>query len=165
MKRLLLLVTSIFLLLSDLMGQKAVSVSGIDFSYQIKNEQIEIELSAPTTGWVGIGFNDKNSIVGSDLLLFHIVDGTAEGVDLFVKGFGDPRNDENLAGTNDIIIPDSKEQDGSTHIKFSIPLNSNDPNDFQHNPGREIWLILAYSISDDFDHHSRVREHIPITLN
>ena len=44
-------------------------------------------------------------------------------------------------------------------------MNSKDSNDFVHELGKEAWLILAYSVDDDFGHHSRVRKHIPFIVN
>ncbi len=140
------------------------TVSGIDFECKIQETEVLITVKAPTTGWVGVGFNSQNSIVGSDLRLFHIIDGKSEATDLYVKAAGDPRKDNTLGGTYDMTILKAQETKKSTLIQFSIPLDSNDPYDFKHEPGKAFWLILAYSVSDDFEHHSRVRKHIPFTI-
>ncbi|WP_422079443.1 DOMON domain-containing protein [Ulvibacterium sp.] len=149
---------------AGLHGQRTTTVSGISFTYTITGTNLECTLTAPTHGWVGVGFNEKNSIVGSDLLLFHVVDGKTASTDMYVKGFGNPVRDSRLGGRNSIHILEGKEKNHSTTIHFSVPLNSGDPNDFIHEVGKEFWLILAYSVEDDFGHHSRVRKHIPFTL-
>lgn len=149
---------------ADLCCQQTTTVSSISFTYTLAGTNLECTLKAPTNGWVGVGFNKKNTIVDSDLLLFHVVNGKAASIDMYVKGFGNPVKDTQLGGRNSISILDGTEDKHSTTIRFSIPLNSGDPNDFVHEIGKEFWLILAYSVDDDFSHHSRVRKHILFTL-
>ncbi|MEL6306126.1 MAG: DOMON domain-containing protein, partial [Bacteroidota bacterium] len=149
---------------TGLKAQQSVEASGITFQYEVKGDSIHAVLSAPTEGWVGVGFNSKNSIVGSDLLLFNIRSKKVTGTDLFVKSAGNPVQDSGNGGKNTAVIHGGTQESGYTKIQFSIPLDSNDPNDFVHVLGQKYWLILAYSVSDDFDHHSRVRKHIPFVL-
>ncbi|WP_299535771.1 DOMON domain-containing protein [Ulvibacterium sp.] len=149
---------------TGLYGQQTITVSGISFTYALTPTDLECTVTAPTQGWVGVGFNEKNTIVGSDLLLFHVVDGKTTSTDMYVKGLGNPIKDSHLGGQNSIQVLHGKEEGHSTTIRFSIPLNSGDPNDFIHEIGKEFWLILAYSVEDDFEHHSRVRKHIPFRL-
>ncbi len=147
-----------------LFGQQTHQTDGISLTYTIADKHLVCELKAETLGWVGVGFNTENSIVGSDLLLFNIVKGQASCVDLFVKSAGNPLPDEALGGKHTIELLDAEEKSSTTKVKFSIPLSSGDPFDFKHEMGKRFWLILAYSVADDFKHHSRVRRHIPITL-
>lgn len=150
---------------AGLYGQQAAKASGITFTYEILDDDLKCTLTAPTNGWIGVGFNDKDSIVGSDLLLFNIVDGKPSSTDLFVKATGNPVRDEDNGGKNTITILGGTEKDSSTTVTFSIPIDSGDHNDFLHQVDKETWLILAYSVDDDFRHHSRVRKHIPFVIN
>lgn len=138
-----------------------VHVGGMRMDYEIANDSVTISLKAPTTGWVGIGFNDENNIVGSDLLLFHVVNGHAEGKDMYVKGIGDPREDIDLQGSPSFALLHGKEENRNTQIQFRIPLNNEERSDFKHALSKPFWLILAYSTHDEFDHHSIMRRHIP----
>lgn len=147
-----------------LLAQQEVVVNDMTFSYQLLEQEIIVELSAPTTGWIGLGFNTENNIVGSDLLLFHVVKGSVEGNDLFVKSFGNPKLDSELGGTNDIHALSGTEKNGWTSVRFKLPLPSKDSFDFQHRKGQSFWLILAYSTHDDFNHHSRMRKHVQVEL-
>ena len=145
-------------------GQNTVEVKGMNFSYQILGDEIEIELEAPTRGWVGVGFNERDDIVKSDLYLFHVVEGRVKGLDMHVVGMGNPKEDTQLGGTMDIQSLKGKEEGMNTWIKFRLPFPSKDFYDFSHKMGQKFWLILAYSTHDEFDHHSRMREHIPFTF-
>lgn len=137
-----------------------IEVQGMNMSYVIQQDSILITLKASTPGWLGIGFNDQNNIVGSDLLLFHVLDQQVEGVDLYVEGFGNPKKDTELSGMNSLRLINGFEKNGETQVTFIIALQSADPLDFQHELNKEFWLILAYSNHDEFDHHSRMRKHL-----
>ncbi len=160
-----ILVLSFFMVPFVLPSQKGpVFAGGMRMDYEIVNDSIIISLNAPTTGWIGIGFNDENNIVGSDLLLFHVVDGKPEGIDMHVQGIGDPRQDTDLGGITSFTLLHGKEANRNTEVRFSIPIKSQDQYDFQHTLSKSFWLILAYSAYDDFDHHSIMRRHIPFIL-
>ena len=140
--------------------RESVSIQGMELSYALRSDSIDITLSAPTRGWVGIGFNKVNSIVGSDLMLFHIVENKSEVLDMFVLSAGNPKPDVELGGSTTAVIKQALETGNRTVIDFSMPLHSKDPYDFPLEPGKDFWLILAYSTHDEFDHHSRMRRHI-----
>ena len=147
-----------------LLAQESLQLGGMTMSYTIVGQQLSVTLEAPTQGWLGIGFNDRNAIVGSDLLLMHVIDNKAEVLDMQVKGIGNPKEDQMLGGTNNIIITAYAEKAGRTTISFSRPLNTQDPNDHPIERGEDLWLILAYSTHDDFGHHSRMRKHTSFTF-
>ena len=153
------------LIVPCLYPQQQTKVGGMSLTHRLVDDRVEFTLTAPTLGWLGIGFNNRNSIVGSDLYLLHVVDGKLAGQDMYVKGAGDPRLDSTLGGTHDLKLISGKEEDGQTTIVFSLPLVSADKNDFQLEVGKEMWLILAYSTHDEFDHHSRMRKHIRYTVS
>lgn len=138
----------------------SVLIEGMEMSYSWQQDSITITLRAPTHGWLGIGFNDENNIVGSDLLLFHVVKGNTEALDMYVQGFGDPRADVQLNGQHSIRLIEGKEMTHQTAVTFQIAHSSGDRYDFQHQLEKDYWLILAYSTHDDFDHHSRMRKHV-----
>lgn len=139
---------------------ESLAVGGMELSYVLRQDSVDIVLSAPTNGWIGIGFNDQNSIVKSDLMLFHIVDGKTEAIDMYVVGMGNPKKDTELGGQHSIRIQEGLEEDGQTTIRFSMALRSNDRYDYQHQLADDFWLILAYSTHDEFAHHSRMRKHV-----
>ncbi len=143
-----------------LFAQKEVSLGGMQLKYVLKDEYVEIELTAPTTGWLGVGFNSRNDIVGSDLLLFHVVEDEAEALDMYVVTAGNPQLDTRLGGSHNIEILDYEETPVSSKVRFKRPLFGDPRYDYKHQLGDEFWLILAYSTHDEFAHHSRMRQHV-----
>lgn len=132
----------------------------MQLKWKIVGDHINFELMAPDDGWVAIGFNKTNTILHADLYQFRVKDGEVEGRDLWAKGLSDPRLDTSLNGTNNLENVSGNEQSEKTTASFSLPLYSAESTDLGLTPGKEIWLILAYSMSDDWDHHSRVRKHL-----
>ncbi|MEM6398379.1 MAG: DOMON domain-containing protein [Bacteroidota bacterium] len=137
----------------------------MSWTCQAEGDYLVMSLQAPTTGWLGVGFNDKNDIMHSDLLLFHVVNGRASGQDMYVKGLGNPRLDSRLGGLDDIEILAAEERDGQTYIRFRRPYPVKDKYDYLLRAGEEFWLILAYSTHDEFAHHSRMRQHVKLKLS
>jgi len=143
-----------------LFAQQKIQAGSMTFEAWLVEDQIEIELQAPTSGWVAVGFNKSNAIVGADLLQFRVKDSDeVYAEDQFVTSFGKHPTDESLGGVSNIKIISGEERNGDTAIRFRIPFSSGDQYDFPHQLNHSFWLILAYSVSDDFEHHSIMRKH------
>lgn len=160
-----LLMAGLLLWSSIAAAQQSIELNGMQWTCQKQGDNLVMTLQAPTAGWVGVGFNHKNAIVHSDLLLLHIVDGVATAQDMYVKGFGDPRQDSTLGGADDIEILSAEERSDMTYIRFRRPYQTKDEYDYPLREGEDFWLILAYSTHDDFAHHSRMRQHVKVELD
>lgn len=137
-----------------------IEMGGMSLNYQKTNTEIKFEIAAPTTGWVAVGFNDRDAILHADLLQFKVEQGIVYGEDQYVQAMGVHPNDVSLpGGQNQIRNLKGREENGWTYISFDLAWESTDPNDFALRPQKPLWLLLAYSTSDDFAHHSRVRQH------
>ena len=159
-KRIILLIL-IFSANGMLMAQQQVEAGGMIFTAKLVGQRIEIQLEAPTEGWLAVGFNSENNIVGSDLLQFRIEEnGDVYAEDQYVTAAGKHPRDIDLGGTDHIQVLSGKQWEGKTKVHFSIPFESGDQFDFQHELGKDFWLILAYSRERDFDHHSIMRKHL-----
>ncbi len=154
-----------FCIACSLNAQMELSLGGMTWKCNRDGDFLVMELRAPTKGWIGVGFNQENSIVQSDLLLFHVVDGKEGSTDLYVKGIGNPKTDKSLGGSHDIEIIDFSETKNETYIKFRRLWKGKDIYDYQLKNGEAFWLILAYSTHDEFAHHSRMRKHEKVIFN
>lgn len=143
-------------------AQNNIQAGKMSFWSSIEKDSVLIKIKAPTKGWLAVGFNSQNQIVGSDLKMFCVKNNQIEAEDQFVKGVQSHPEDKHLEGMNNIRLIKGTEAFGETSIAFKIPLISNDPVDFQHSLDQEFWLILAYSVEDDFTHHSIMRKHFQI---
>ena len=144
----------------------SLAIEGIEVAWAFTDALLTVTVSAPTGGWVAVGFNSRDDIVGSELFMAarqgesqvaeqHAV--TRAGVHPPVENLG-----RRSALVNYTIDQRSSPLPSGTTARFTIdparvpavPLT----------PGSEVVLILAYSVSPDFDHHSRVRRHAVAVL-
>ncbi|WKN44533.1 DOMON domain-containing protein [Tunicatimonas pelagia] len=137
-----------------------VTVSNITFQYRLHADSLEIQVSAPTHGWVAVGFHNDAKLIGNDLLMFSVIDGMVVYQE-YIRNWNDHPEDTALGGENSIDVIGYLEDETSTTVKFKIPINSGDSFDTIHQPNRDFYLLLAYSVEDDFNHHSMVRKQIP----
>ncbi len=133
-------------------------------SWQIEGDVIHITASAPTTGWLAVGFNTEDTIVGANLIMGAVVDAAVHVEDRYVVAAGDPRAVTELGGISAVDAPAGSESQGQTTISFRMPTQAVDAYHLALHQGSTLYLIAAYSVDDDFAHHSRMRRHVEVTL-
>lgn len=161
---LLLILYGVMLTLPANYSQGEIEKNGMTVKWEIKYERIYFEMEAPTDGWVAIGFNEKEGLVGTNLIMGAVKENRLTMTDNFIVGFGDHRPIENLGGSNQLSDKKGKEQGEQTNICFSLPIKAADKFHVDLDKGKTIHLLIAYSTSDDFDHHSIMRTSAKITL-
>lgn len=142
----------------------SITVKDMEVKWTEQGDHFSFELSAPTKGWVALGFNQKNSIVHTNLVMAAVKEGKVETEDFYVVGFGNPQPIATLGGKAAIRQVEGEEKAGRTTIRFSIPKEAVDKYHYNLKPGQELWLICAYSRADEFDHHSMMRQHVRVQL-
>ena len=133
-------------------------------SWEHHKDRVTFTASAPDDGWVALGFNSKNDIVGSNLIMVGVKGTTATAQDFYVVSAGNPKPVGTLGSTSQVENAVGQDKNGITTISFSIPIKALDQYHQDLSKGRQLWLICAYSMEDEFDHHSRMRRHVQITL-
>jgi len=140
-------------------AQNPIHLGSMKMSYRLHQDTFIVSLEAPTKGWLAIGFNDVNNIIHSDLMMLKVQDGKVYAEDQYVKGPQNNPPDQTQGGTHDLFDLKGEEVGNRTIISFKRLLKNADTLDYQHTVGENFWLIMAYSISDDFNHHSIMRKH------
>lgn len=143
---------------------KTVSVDGFQATWHFEGEQLAIEIFAPTDGWVAVGFNQRDDIVNTNLIMGAVVEGTVVVEDQYVVAAGQHPQVTEIGGQSAISAVLGTEQAGQTTISFNVPQQASDSFHYDLLPGTEIYLICAYSREDDFEHHSMMRKHVRVTL-
>jgi hypothetical protein len=147
-------------------GFSVVTISEITFKWKIDGDRIDIGLSAPTGGWVAVGFNPSSVMKDANLIIGYVKQGETVIEDHFGSGTFSHTNDTELGGTKDISGISGTKTQGTTEIGFSIPLDSGDRYDVQLKPGKKHLVILAFG-PDNADNastkHAR-RTKIVVTL-
>lgn len=144
--------------------QKEIIVNGMIFQWQFDEHFVHVKLSAPTTGWIAIGFNTQNELQGTNLVMGAIEHDFVNIEDRFILKPGLHKSILELGGSDALIHRGGVEQNGISTIWFSMPLSVNDK--FHHDllDGKVYWVLLAYSQENDFQHHSIMRTSIKIKL-
>lgn len=87
-------------------------------------------IKAKTKGWVAVGFGAESMMKNADIIEGYVADGKAEVVDMFSTGETGPHPpDTQLGGTNDILEPAAKVDNGYTTVEFKRKLDTGDKYD------------------------------------
>lgn len=123
---------------------------------------LSVTLSAPTTGWIGVGFNTARSPVGSNVIIGYVQGGTA-----FVNDQHGPSS-ATLCTVDDTIRNvggiSGTEAAGVTELHFTIPLDSGDPEDLKLVAGGTYTAILSHGYDGQDDFTSGHPTHAYVTI-
>jgi hypothetical protein len=122
---------------------------GMSFAWKVAGENLNIKLTAPTTGWVGIGFNPTDAMEGANYILGYVKDGNVELRDDYGDSKRNHKEDVKLGGTSDLTVVGGEEKGKNTTVEFSIPLNSGDKYDSVLDPAGNTVVLLAFGGSRD----------------
>ncbi len=144
-----LLFLSLPLTLPAMEYQHKLEAKDITFSWTIEGEEIHVQISAKTEGWVGIGFDPEDAMEGAGIIIGAVKDGQVKIEDHFGDRKRGHSSDEELGGKNDVKNPAGTEENGVTTISFTIPLNSGDKYD-KPIPAEGVGkVMLAYGAGKD----------------
>ena len=141
-----------------------IEVGGMQIDWHFEGQYLVVDVTAPDNGWVGIGFNPSNDIVNTNLIMAGVREGKPYLSERFVVGIGDHRSVSQLGGSVVAKLMSAEEKPGSTHICFSMPIKSLDRYHYNLSPSQELFFICAFSMEDDLNHHSRMRQHVKVKL-
>ncbi len=125
--------------------------SGMKFYWLVDPDTIHCVVTAPTTGWVGIGFDPENIMQGANFIVGYVQN---DSIGFLRDDWGETptvhTSDLSNGGSDDLYNFGGLEQNGETIIYFSMPLNSGDVYDKQLIWNDNYPLILAYGNDDSF---------------
>lgn len=136
---------------------KTLNAEGFHLEWTHEGDHVHFSLTAPTSGWVAIGFTEGSEITNSNLIQGCVVGDRVVVQDQFVTGFGEHPPVEALAVDSCISNEEGIQENGKTTISFSMITEKRDKLHYDLTEGKKINVWLAYSVSDDFEHHSRKR--------
>ena len=142
---------------------QALEIDGVQVRWQHAPDHFAARLTTPSPGWLALGFNDRPALVGTR---FVIADVTAPDV----------RVSERIALVPDhapvaasglapaLLDADGRREDGRSVLELRLSRAIDARPRLRLQPGSRIHLMLAWSRSSDFGHHSAWRRHLPVTL-
>lgn len=153
---------------SDVMPQEkenGIEKNGMQVQWRFEGAKLIIKMTAPTYGWVTVGFNKTQSITGAHLFMGRVSRNRPEVVEHRTLSPGNYKPITALGEEISVSEISGFETDDLTTIKFSIDLESTNAQYRKYLfAGNTMWMILAFSQDDDFGHHSTMRTSNKINL-
>ena len=139
---------------------------GVTLTLGLESDSIHITLSAPTTGWVSVGFKPTRAMKDADIYIGYVMDGEVFLRDDFGTGNTSHAPDTSLGGQSSFAGLSGTEVDGVTTISFVIARNSGDRYDAVLTGGETHKVILGYGPdgADDFTTYHRWVKTVNLTL-
>jgi hypothetical protein len=131
--------------------------------WRVEGEHLFLTMRAPTTGWVAVGLNDRAELSGS-LLVIGAVQGGVLRVEEHIAQPPYHPTRQSLGGASALLLAKGEEGDGETRISVSLDLSRRDQVAPNLRAGDEVFLTLAFSLADDFLHHSVMRTAVQVKL-
>ena len=127
---------------------------------------LEFRLTVPGVGWLSVGFNPTERMMGANHILGYVADGGGCIEDAYGTRPVGLASDASLGGTSDAtLISSSESESEGTMIHLSIPLWSGDAYDKPLAAGKTYKVQLGFHDSvDDFVTHHTSRTEIELVL-
>lgn len=126
-----------------------LKIDTMTFDWSVAGENLAVKLSAPTTGWVAIGFHPTDMMKDANIIIGMVKDGKVEIADDFGTQPTQHGPDTKRDGQENVTVVGGSETGNTTTLEFSIPLNSGDPNDGVIDPKADTVIMLAYGPDRD----------------
>lgn len=139
-------------------GVKSVESDGLVFQWIIDGDEIEVTISAPTTGWVSVGFNPQRRMAGATYVIGYVAGGEVHVRHDYGNAPTAHRPVVDLGGTSRVTAIGGREVDGRTEISFRLPL---DPGGDFYTPivagerNTVIWAIGPAGAKNFTAYHAR----------
>lgn len=149
---------------NDLQEWKQVEKNGMTVRWTIQRNCLHFEVTAPTRGWVAVGLNTEDQLQGTNLIMGAVEEEFYRIDDRYIVAPGDHRSMTELGAIEQTCNRYGKEDEIHTVIKFSISAVAVDRYHKTLVAGKPYFLLMAYSLEDDFNHHSIMRTTTKINL-
>lgn len=129
--------------------------SGVTFEWNVNGANIDVKVSAQTTGWIGIGFipkkehNSGKKMQGANILIGHVKGGVAHIEDHYGKSPIKHKPDSRKNLTGSITNIGGSEAGGVTTLTFTYPLKGKHKKKDTDILTNDKMVILAAVGNDD----------------
>ncbi len=142
----------------------SISVDQMHFSWSVAGDQLAVQVSAPTRGWVGVGFNPTDMMKGARIVIGYVKDGKPEISNDFGVGVTRHQPVEQLGGKASVTVVGGSETETTTTLEFRLPLKSTGTHGQSIDPAGETTLMLAYGPSDSFLMQHQYEREVKVNL-
>jgi hypothetical protein len=142
-----------------------IKVQKMVLGWKVEGANVAIKISAPTKGWVGIGFNPSSEMKDARYVLGYVQNGKVTLSEDFGTGTTKHETMESLGGKSDVTLIGGTEEGDITTIEFVLPLISTDTKGKKIDPEADTEVLLAYGPdTDSFKIKHKYRTSIRLNL-
>ncbi len=145
-------------------GAGTFQAGDITAECRIAGEKLNVTLTAPTEGWIAVGFQPSSMMKDANIIIGSVDGDTVTIEDHFGTSAFAHKPDTDLGGSRDVEAGEGSEAGGTTTFSFAIPLDSGDSYDAVLRSGDTVKVILAYAKKDGFGTKHSYRTSAEITL-
>ena len=143
-------------------GQK-FETDGVSFQAWHGNGRLHCSFTAPTRGWVAVGFNNQQRLKGTRFVIGALFGGSLR-VEEHIAVVPSHPTVEAMGLASAVNDGSGGVSDGKMSLRFSLPHLFTDTDNPTLLSGTVPYLMLAWSHEVDFAHHSAWRRHFSIDL-
>lgn len=150
----------------DVLDFNVEIINDFTFKWKIVGDSLRCMLLAPTTGWLAVGFDPTEEMLGANFIIGYVNDGTTYVRDDFGVSENMHSADIGLGGDNHVTRVFGHEEGGISEMRFTISLNSGDAFDRILIQGQTYKIIFAYGFNgaDDFNTIHEEKESLEILI-
>lgn len=152
------------MIFSEAHETKKIVEKEIQFSWKFENGFLQIELESKAPGWFAVGFNESSDLKGTKLFMMSIEKGKAILSERQIIEIGVHKSLTELGLLEEKNIIDFSETKNRKYLRFKIPIRTRNKYSKDFQSGKVFHILLAYSLENDFSHHSIYRTSIKIVL-
>lgn len=127
-----------------------VAAGEVTVAWTLEEDQIHMELSAETEGWVSVGIDPEDAMGGADIIIGAVKNGKVRIEDHYADRKRGHSADEKLGGENHVMNQEGKEKDGVTTISFTRSVAAAEQWDKPFNTSGKTRVMVAHGSRDSF---------------
>ena len=130
----------------------------------VEGQWLSVDMEAPAPGWLAVGFSPRPGMNGVQFYLGRVVNGSVEVQAHVAVAPPVHQRVADMGEDERVEIVGGGQRGGRTRIRFRVHLGGPGAHALHLRQGQKVYVMLAYSHSPDFDHHSAMRNHVVVTL-
>lgn len=143
--------------------RRSVDDDDVTFTWHHQSGRLRGTLSAPSAGWIAVGFNEERSLRNTWFVIASVA-ARPMRVEEHIALVPDHRNITDLGIEPSVGHVSGFYTQGRSQLEFSLPHALPKRPALRLAPGTPTHLMLAWSREADFDHHSAWRRHYDVEL-
>jgi len=144
-------------------GHHAIVDAGVEFTWRHEADRVRGTLTAPTAGWIAVGFNESPSLRNTWFVIATVSTSPIRAEE-HIALVPAHKKIEDLGLEPGLAHVSGYYRDGRSRLEFSLPHTRPKRPSLRLDPGAGVHLMLAWSHETAFDHHSAWRRHYDTVL-